>query len=262
MVYFRFGAQRLPSSIHRKVLCDRIPGFTQELKWVDPEKNEVEFPEDMAETIELLIEWCYVYKLPEITPSTCPEDCYQRIKLYCLASKYEQIELMNQTMDFITTYLRKNLPRWDVEWSTYSYNNTNRGSPLRKLMAKWWSQKFLATKDKGRWATQKFSAAAFAHPDLLLDVLVHLRKQTDLKAGNPKKDPPDTYHLNIVNTEPSQPQIENRNATPEDSDSEVSASEESSESSESESDEEDDDSSDEDFPAIPAVTRGGRNGRA
>jgi hypothetical protein len=255
MVYFRFGAQILPSSIHKKVLCDKIPGFKKELKWMDPDSNEIDFPTDLAETIELMIEWTYTSTLPGVTSSTTPEDCYRRIQLYTLAAKYEQVELMNQTMDFITAYLRKNLPRWDIEWTVYAYNNTNRGSPLRKLMAKWWSHKFLATEDHGRWTTQNFSAAASAHRDLLFDVLAHLRQQKDLKAGNPKKDPPAAYHVNIVNPDPVVPQIKNRTSTPEDSDSELDDSEESSES-----DSDEDESSEEEIR--PPVPRGGKNGRA
>jgi hypothetical protein len=253
MIEFRFGAQKLPSSIHKKVLCDKIPGFNEELKRLEPDKNEVMFPEEMADTIALLVEWCYVSTLDQITSSTSPDECYERIKLYCLAAKYEQVELMNQTMDFITTYLRKNLPRWDVDWCTYSYNNTPQGSPLRTLMAKWWAQKFLSTDDKGRWSTDVFSEAARRHSDLLYDVLVHLRSQSTKKVGNPKKDPPTTYHLNIVSAGPIEQPIEDRLTTPEDSDSDIIDSEESSES-ESESEEEEED--------VPAAPRGRKNGRS
>jgi hypothetical protein len=198
MVKFRFGDKQLPSSFHQKAILDKIPGFRADLERIEPDTNEIQFPEDMADTIALLIQWVYTSNLPKLTSSTSPDDCYLRIMLYCLAVKYQQADLMNESMDFIMGYLRKNLPRWDVHWTTYTYNNTPQGCPLRILMAKWCAQKFVSTEDKGRWTTDNFAQSVSGHPDLLYDVLQHLRMHSTIKITNPKKDDPASYHIDFV----------------------------------------------------------------
>jgi hypothetical protein len=232
MIFFRFGDQILPSSIHRKVLHDAIPGFDTELKLLRLGQNELAFPEDMQGTIELLIEWCYKSALPKLSEESTPQDCFERIKLYCLASRYECVELMNDTIHFLVRYLRKNFPRWDVSWTTYAYRNTHPGSPLRKLLSKWFTNKFFSTDDKGRWTTDVFSAAASGHPDLLHDVMVHIRSLQGVQFPNPKKDTSAMYQVKSVEPiETAEPQpvtavtvegpTEERVFTPEESDSEM-----------------------------------------
>jgi hypothetical protein len=201
VVFFRFGDKMLPSSVHRKLLRDRIPGFEEELKSLQPGKNEYTFPEDMQDTIELLLEWCYKQALPKANKdSSTPQHCYSRIKLYCFASRYEHVELMNDSMDFLLGYLQMNRPRWDVSWATYAYNNTNRGSPLRDLLSKWLMNKFFSstTGDKGRWTTDAFTEAVYGDPDLLRDVMAHMRSLPDVNFPNPKKDSPAIYHVELV----------------------------------------------------------------
>jgi hypothetical protein len=191
----------LPSSVHRKLLRDRIPGFEEELKSLQPGKNEYTFLEDMQDTIELLLEWCYKQALPKANKdSSTPQHCYSRIKLYCFASRYEHVELMNDSMDFLLGYLQMNRPRWDVSWATYAYNNTNRGSPLRDLLSKWLMNKFFSstTGDKGRWTTDAFTEAVYGDPDLLRDVMAHMRSLPDVNFPNPKKDSPAIYHVELV----------------------------------------------------------------
>jgi hypothetical protein len=269
MVFFRFGDQILPSSIHRKVLRDAIPGFDTELKLLQPGENELMFGEDMQETVELLIEWCYKSTLPKVSDTTTPRDVFLRIKLWCVAARYGQVDLMNNTMDFLMRYLRDNLPRWDVEWATYAYNNTSPGSPLRNLVSKWFVNKFFSTPNKGRWTTEVFSSAAYGHPELLHDVMVHIRSLTDVQFANPKKNAPDMYHVEAAEpVEPEAPVEPVRSisaesptevrvatpmeSTPEESDSEVY---DVKEDGDPDFDEEpDENSDDDDFP----LTRPGR----
>ncbi|KAE9372895.1 hypothetical protein N431DRAFT_467123 [Stipitochalara longipes BDJ] len=193
MVIFRFGDEILPSSIHQNVICKKIPGFRKYLPPSQPGHVEVGFPSNMEDVIGTLIEYCYTSKLPKVNATTLPQQCYIMIKLYCLAAKFGQVDLMNRTIDYILAYLGERRPRWDVEWATYVYNNTDCGSPLRNLMTKWFLHKFARTNDKGRWTTEKLLAAATAHPDMMLDVFVLLRS-IKIKAKHPRKDDPDTYH--------------------------------------------------------------------
>ena len=114
LLYFRFGDSLLPSSIHKNVLVKEIPGFKSELANLESKRNELNFPEELADPVSILIEWCYAGKLAPPTAKTSVEDCTQRIKLYCLAARYDQVDLTNTTMDYIMTYMKKGLPRWDV----------------------------------------------------------------------------------------------------------------------------------------------------
>lgn len=220
MVKFRFGDVLLPSSFHQKVILDKIPAFREEVMRMDPMTEEVEFPMEMADVIPLLVEWCYTSVLPKVTPSTTREECYERIKLYCLAGDYRQVDLMNQCMDFITDYLRESRPRWDVKWVSYVYTHTFPGSPLRTLASKWYFNKFMATEDKGKWSTEKFATAAAVNGDLIFDVLSLFRVQKKVKAKNPKKDDPSAYHVTASATASPDPDVDNSIHTPMDSETE------------------------------------------
>jgi hypothetical protein len=249
-------------------LHDAIPGFDTELKLLRLGQNELAFPEDMQGTIELLIEWCYKSALPKLSEESTPQDCFERIKLYCLASRYECVELMNDTIHFLVRYLRKNFPRWDVSWTTYAYRNTHPGSPLRKLLSKWFTNKFFSTDDKGRWTTDVFSAAASGHPDLLHDVMVHIRSLQGVQFPNPKKDTSAMYQVKSVELiETAEPQpvtavtvegpTEERVFTPEESDSEMYEVEEDADPDFDEAQEEESEDDD-----SPLTRRGGRSLRS
>jgi hypothetical protein len=58
--------------------------------------------------------------------------------------------------------------------------------------------KFFSTGDKGRWTTDAFAEAAYGDPDLLRDVMAHMRALPDLNFANPKKDSPANYHVELV----------------------------------------------------------------
>jgi len=205
MVQFGFGAEKLPSSIHKKVLYTKIPALKEEIERLELYSELINFPPNMQDAVELLIEWCYVTKLSEVTETTTLEECNIRMKLYCLAEKYGQQELMDQTMDFLTGYLRMDLPRWSLGWASYAYNNTSQGSPLRRLMAKWFTYSFLARSDSPRWTTSAFSNSAFEHRDLVHDVFVELRKDIKVQDRHPNLDPRSAYHLNPSPTPVSTP---------------------------------------------------------
>jgi hypothetical protein len=219
MVYFRFGDYTWPSSFHKKILCDKIPAFKDELKRLGPDGTVLDFPEYMSEAIEALVEFCYKDKLPKVTKTTSPEECYTRIRLYCLAEEYGHIGLMNDSIDFIIGYLRKHRPRWDVEWCGYIYQNTARGSQLRVLVAKWFYHKITATEDKGRWTTDQFLRTASVNLDLLNDVFALMRGNN--VATNPKKEKAKIYHLTPGSTISPEPQVDNRKNTPAQSESEI-----------------------------------------
>jgi hypothetical protein len=63
--------------------------------------------------------------------------------------------------------------------------------------------KFFSTGDKGRWTTDAFTEAVYGDPDLLRDVMAHMRSLPDVNFANPKKDSPAIYHVELV-TEPVQ----------------------------------------------------------
>jgi hypothetical protein len=158
IIELRVGPQKEPFDIHKKLFQDNVPAlFTN---YNTASINSFDFPGDDPEAFELLIEYCYKEELAAANKSTSTEDCYRRLKLYCLAAKYEQTGLMNNCMDFLMAYLRSKHLSWPISWCSYAYQNTSSASPLRTLMSRWFAFKFLQTKDKGKWNTREFSTVA------------------------------------------------------------------------------------------------------
>ena len=204
----------MPSSIHRKVLCDKVPAFKQELKRLQANENILDFPEGMGATFEALIEWGYRGKLPKVTKTTRAEDCYAVIKLACLALKYKEVPLVNACVDSIMRYLKIGRPRWGLQWVGYVYENTSRGSPLRALMVKWFMEKMKKTEDGSRWTTEQFSEVANGHPDMIHDFFA-LFRTLDINIGNPRADDPSIYHISEDDLPPSpEPELDSRGDTP------------------------------------------------
>jgi len=194
MIYFRFSGQILPSPIHRKVLCEKVPAFKEELKRLQPNENILDFPEGMCATFEALIEWAYREKLPKVTKSTTVEESHTMIQLYCLAGRYREADLMNACVDYIIRYLKKGRPRWTIQWIGYVYENTSRASPLRALMMKWFMEKMKKTQSMSRWTTEEFAEVAKAHPDMIHDFFA-LFRTLDVHVGNPRADDSRVYYI-------------------------------------------------------------------
>ncbi|KAF8865211.1 hypothetical protein BDZ45DRAFT_439356 [Acephala macrosclerotiorum] len=112
-------------------------------------ENTVEFPEDDVESWEGLSRWCYTGDLePLADPNTRstsqkanPVDCWIRLKLCCLAEKYDMKLLQNFAIDSIIVYLRGSgegpTINFDMfsAWTKYVYDNTHEMSALRKFIS-------------------------------------------------------------------------------------------------------------------------------
>jgi hypothetical protein len=156
-----------------------------------------EFPDDDPEAFELLIEYCYKEELTVANETTSTDNCYRRLKLYCLAKKYQHHGLMNNCMDFLMAYLRSERPSWPVSWCSYAYQHTSSGSPLRSLMSRWFAFKFLQRKDKGKWTTREFSTVALEHQDLVHDAFRHIRPSPEKRMSDPQLEPVRLYYVGL-----------------------------------------------------------------
>ena len=196
IIEFRVGPQKEPFDVHKKLLQDNVPAlFTN-----NPDTANTisfEFLDDDPEAFELLIEYCYKEELAVANKTTSTDDCYRRLKLYCLAEKYEQNGLMNNCMDFLMAYLRSKRPSWPVSWCSYAYQHTSSGSPLRSLMSRWFAFKFLQRKDKGKWTTREFSTVALEHQDLVHDAFRHIRPSPEKRMSDPQLEPVRLYYVGL-----------------------------------------------------------------
>jgi hypothetical protein len=196
IIEFRVGPQKEPFDVHKKLLQDNVPAlFTNDLDTANT--ISFEFPDDDPEAFELLIEYCYKEELEVANETTSTEDCYRRLKLYCMAEKYEQHGLMNNCMDFLMAYLRSKRPSWPISWCSYAYQHTPPGSPLRSLMSRWFAFKFLQRKDKGKWTTREFSAVVLEHPDLVHDAFRHIRPSPEKRMSDPQLEHASRYYVGM-----------------------------------------------------------------
>ena len=105
-------------------------------------------PEDDFETVTRFAQWLYrgEFELEPIAPAQIivtpqPADCpmtekryMQLAKLYVFADKYDVIQLHNNIIDKLFEMRKKQSKPPQMAIAAYIYNNTNAGSPFRKLL--------------------------------------------------------------------------------------------------------------------------------
>jgi hypothetical protein len=190
-VELRVGEQRTLFRVHQNTLCDGVEFFDKLFRGSFKESTEktAELPEDSPEAFELMLEWCYKGKLPQCgdVPAQFRKDaCWKRLKVYCFAEKYNIIQLMDHSIDFLLGYLKKDRQRLPPQWCIYAYDNSPGGSLLRILISRHCYYSILHSSVEGRYASTSFSSTA--PPDLVHDIFAHMRtlsKLTVVKEINP-----------------------------------------------------------------------------
>lgn len=143
----------------------------------------MELPEDDVDTFELFIQWLYKqrYELPEapLEPTvdkTCWSYLEWPVKLLVLSEKYHISKLKLNVIEALLAYINMKdefcphvPPQPCVE---YAYNNTNRGSGIRRLLADWYAQSL-----NSEWFTDQGTRDWLIDiPEFAIDLLIVISK--------------------------------------------------------------------------------------
>ena len=143
------GAARNVFYIHRDLLCEASPVFNAAFKgtgsFQESQTQSMDLEEDDVEVFAVITQWMYtkVCNLPDPCADEengGSEPYFMRVAtVYAAAEKYGIVMLKNALVDSIFSAAQSHpRPRHPtLKVTTYIYNTTPLGSPLRKLMVAW-----------------------------------------------------------------------------------------------------------------------------
>ena len=136
------GSSKVKFSVHKEMLCGVSSFFRSAFtgSFREGRQQVMELPEDDPNIFELLVQWLYTDKY-DLQQSDGPGDSFnysEGIQLYCLAEKYDLSALKHKI--YRAFYRETNETKMPPACSdtSYLYENTSAGSPLRQLYAEWW----------------------------------------------------------------------------------------------------------------------------
>ncbi|RDW91928.1 hypothetical protein BP5796_01322 [Coleophoma crateriformis] len=135
MVDLYVGTDQELFRIHKQVLCRRIPYFSSMFSssFREAEEATAQFPEDRAESFDILLEWVYLGRLRKLV--SIDEDGkrnYDPYALYILLDKLRLPNLMDHLADMIIEHHRTTNKSISPRTIVNIYQNTSPGCPLRK----------------------------------------------------------------------------------------------------------------------------------
>ncbi|KAI4250269.1 MAG: hypothetical protein L6R42_008785 [Xanthoria sp. 1 TBL-2021] len=199
MVTLKVGSDRLPFYVHQNLLCEHSPFFAAALNGPFKESaGSIQFTEDNVEAFERLIQWLYKrdFKTSPIGNTQVTANRYRElVQLYILADKFDMPLLRNHIMTLLFDTIKhpngtfrkgstadyEFCPRMSVV--ILVYNNTVKGSPIRKFMAAFVVWHFTL----GTYEDELFWERASDFPELIRDITVNLAKRAD-DQSNPLND--------------------------------------------------------------------------
>jgi hypothetical protein len=192
MVNLYVGPQKDQFHVHKEILCKKIPYFEKMFKggFKEATEDQATFPEDLAESFDLLLGWVYhnsirppVTSRVEGTTNTSVQS-WSATNFYVLAEKLclpgLQDQIVNEYMDCMS---QENIVPGVVRIRSI-YSTTPAGNPFRKFAARsfHWTVDPSSKLDNTFWPTA----------DLAEDILTLLR--TGVKASDPRKLPRCEFH--------------------------------------------------------------------
>lgn len=176
MVDLYVGPKKEHFHVHKNILCDKIPYFEKMFKggFQEAVTNSASFPEDVADSFDILITWVYHGKLRPLTKVKDNRNLLacNIISLYSLAEKLCVFELMDDIMDAFRDFEHENDILPSCKFMLVSYQNVDSGSPLRRYICYCYTFILLKkTRD-----VEAMTSLLTRVPDLALDMAKLLRE--------------------------------------------------------------------------------------
>ncbi|KAJ8064280.1 hypothetical protein OCU04_006626 [Sclerotinia nivalis] len=197
------GNMKAHFTIHRQILCAKIPHFNSILNSLSPEARDrgVILPSTHPDGFRLLVCWVYTGSIEQ--QSNGKYRTTELFYLFALASNYDIVALQDEAMECIVRELRKSLSseRFTLDHVQYAYENTPWKSKLRLFCARSLVESMAKT-HYWLWSDLEISELLIKLPDLVLDIVPMTRGRVDPKTPDATQAPiSDYYHEDTDNYE-------------------------------------------------------------
>jgi len=172
------GPAKRPFYVHKRLFCGATKRYGIHPTGYNGQPNMLVFGED-ADAFELLIEWIYKKSI-DFSATTL----LKVVKLYCLAEKYNRVNIMDYTVDHLfSAFQSKRRP--PEESFGYAYQNSLEDSPLRNLMSSWFYATLLDTslEDESYFNMPTTTKLAREIPELAVDLFLLIRQHGENSLG-------------------------------------------------------------------------------
>lgn len=197
------GPKRDRFRVYKEGLCKKIPYFEKMFKgkFKEATEDQATFPEDNAESFDLLLGWVYYNSIRQLVTlrkkgiNNTSVQSWSPIKFYILAEKLCLSHLQDQIVNEYLDYLDRESALPSVSTMGSMYSTAPAGSSIRKLAAlsfHWVVDPSTELENTDAWPTHALAKLMRDHEDLAEDVLTLIR--TGAKASNPTKLPRCEFH--------------------------------------------------------------------
>ncbi len=178
------GTEETAFQVHEDLLCQHSSFFKAAFtsQWKRNTERKIRLPEDDPDTFEEFIQWLYTqnYELDK-EPEEGIDWMSKSAVLYVLADKYDVVPLKNDICKAIhkryNDHEAPRAPKPEKELVAYVYKNTSRSSPLRKMLADWYTWH-----NDRRWFENRSIQKWLLHnPEIAVDLVVGLSQWGELR---------------------------------------------------------------------------------
>ena len=180
MVTLYVGKKEVQFTVHKDILCNKIPYFEKMFKggFQEAADNAAKFPEDDPQSFDVLLGWVYEGDLRSLNTKGQEDEpllSWSPGKLYALSDKLCLPELMDKIMDMQREWGRDHERFIPHEEAVQGYELSTAGSPYREYLATCCA--FAIVKlEENSWRIEDLSDLLAKAPDLNLEVMKILRE--------------------------------------------------------------------------------------
>jgi hypothetical protein len=203
MVNLYVGPGKRKFLVHKEILCSKVLYFEKMFKggFEEATKNEATFPEDDAESFDLLLSWVYhdsIRRLVVLRKDSINEGVvimsWTPIKFYMLTEKFCLSVLQDRIVNIYLEYLDRENKLPSVIGMAMTYSTTPTGNPFRKFITRsfYWVMDSSSKLINPNWPTHALAKLMRDQEDLAEEVLTLIR--TGVKASDPRTLPRCEFH--------------------------------------------------------------------
>ncbi|KUJ10645.1 uncharacterized protein LY89DRAFT_595908 [Mollisia scopiformis] len=188
MVDILVGPEQELFRVHLKILPKKVAYFQKMFSsgFKEAVERKAYLPEDSPEAFHLFLEWLYIENFRTSDKADGKDGL--RVKVYCLAEKICQPDLMDYTISSIISNLDRDGRILLTSTMLSAYKSSDPDSKLRKFVARcFFYALYSDPNSNGDWNIEELSEAMNASQDLCRDALTLVRDL--LQYGGSRVDP-------------------------------------------------------------------------
>lgn len=194
------GSEEHHFRVHKDILCKKVPYFDKMFNsgFSEAASSSATFPEDYADSFDVLLGWVYYGQLRELTiltknsPQTedgdgsvktswCPSEAH------CLAEKLCLPHLQDTVMNASIAFYKSENCIPSRASMRFAYKRTSEKSPLRRLMVRYFTWVLAQEEENGHYQISGLRSLLQESDDMNKDFLALLRIEVFGSSGAPQK---------------------------------------------------------------------------